>query len=80
MLRVGRECYSRHSRTHPPHKFYGSRPRCSAMPSSQLEHCRQKSVECEEEVKRATSQSLAATWLQLARQWREMADRIDEDR
>jgi hypothetical protein len=50
------------------------------MPSSQLEHCRQKSVECEEEVKRATSQSLAATWLQLARQWREMADRIDEDR
>jgi hypothetical protein len=58
-----------------------SRPRrCSAMPSPQAEHCRRKAEECEQEAKQSPSPSLTRTWLNLARQWREMADRIGKER
>jgi hypothetical protein len=49
------------------------------MGSTQAEHGRQKADECEEEARRAPSSSLARTWLDLARQWREMADRIEKN-
>ena len=39
-----------------------------------------RAEECEDEARRAPSSSIAHTWLDLARQWREMANRIDKDR
>jgi len=49
------------------------------MSSPQAEHCRRKAEECDEEGRRAQSPSHAHTWLNLARQWRELADRIDRN-
>jgi hypothetical protein len=39
--------------------------------------CRQKAIECEEEAKRMPSSFEAEPWLKLAKQWRELADRIE---
>jgi hypothetical protein len=45
---------------------------------TQAELCRQKAIECEEEAKRMTPSSFEAeAWLKLAKQWRELADRIE---
>ena len=48
-------------------------------PSTQYEmrFCRQKAIECEEEAKRMPSSFEAEPWLKLAKQWRELADRIE---
>jgi hypothetical protein len=44
---------------------------------TQAELCRQKAIECEEEAKRFPSSLEAEAWLKLAKQWRELADRIE---
>jgi hypothetical protein len=45
------------------------------------ELCRQKAIECEEKAKRAAPSSLEAeAWLKLAKQWREVADWIEDTR
>ena len=51
--------------------------RLNVMPSPQAEHCRQKATECEEEAKRAPSSSMAGAWLQLAKQWVDLAEGIE---
>jgi hypothetical protein len=46
---------------------------------TQAELCRQKAIECEEEAKRMTPYSFEAeAWLKLAKQWRELAERIEK--
>jgi hypothetical protein len=44
--------------------------------SAQAEHCRQKAIECEQEADRAKSPVTAEAWLKLAKQWRELADKL----
>jgi hypothetical protein len=47
---------------------------------TQAEFCRQKAIECEEEAKKGSWYSFeAAEWLKLAKQWRDLADRIERD-
>jgi hypothetical protein len=46
------------------------------MRSGQAEHCRQKAIECEQEADRAKSPVTAEAWLKLAKQWRELADKL----
>jgi hypothetical protein len=43
----------------------------------QAELCRQKAIECKEEAKRSVSLLDAEAWLKLAKQWRELANRIE---
>jgi hypothetical protein len=43
----------------------------------EMRFCRQKATECEEEAKRMPSSFEAEPWLKLAKQWRELADRIE---
>jgi hypothetical protein len=47
------------------------------MPLSRPELCRQKAIECESEAKRASDGLTADAWLNMAKQWRELADRIE---
>jgi hypothetical protein len=43
--------------------------------------CRQKAIKCEEKAKRAAPSSLEAeAWLKVAKQWREVADWIEDTR
>jgi hypothetical protein len=50
----------------------------SVYQMTQAELCRKKAIECEHEAKRAAPASLEAeAWLKLAKQWREMAERIE---
>jgi hypothetical protein len=44
---------------------------------TQAELCRQKAIECEEEAKRVPSSFETEAWLKLAKQWRELAQRIE---
>jgi hypothetical protein len=45
---------------------------------TQAEICRRKAIECEEEAKKGSWYSFeAAEWLKLAKQWRDLADRIE---
>jgi hypothetical protein len=44
---------------------------------TQAELCRKKTIECEEEAKRMPSSLEAEAWLKLAKQWRELAQRIE---
>jgi hypothetical protein len=45
---------------------------------TQAELCRQKAIECEQEAKRTPSSFEAEAWLKLAKQWRELAERIEK--
>jgi hypothetical protein len=45
------------------------------------EFCRQKAIECEEKAKRVAPSSLEAeAWRKLAKQWRELADWLNDTR
>jgi hypothetical protein len=47
---------------------------------TQAKLCRQKAIECEEEAKRTPSSLEAEAWRKLAKQWREVADWIEDTR
>jgi hypothetical protein len=50
----------------------------SVYQMTQAELCRRKAIECEEEAKRTPSSFEAEAWLKLAKQWRELAERIEK--